>query len=306
MAIPSQEAFYRPVLEIVSETGAPLPRAQLIEEVARQLSVSEPDRQAVYEGKHHVKIFNCRVDEAVWMLANAGLIERPRRGEYQITPSGLSFLPKNPEPIRWNTLTRLKHELESQQDDIDTIPEDLDAESDQTIEDIAPQELINHAIRRLNDGLESDLQASINGMSDKQFELLGITLLEQMGYGEGEHTGGRGDAGIDGVVRSDPLGLGPICCMQAKRWRDSVGDDVVRTFSGSLDGFGATRGVIIATSRFTKPARDQAKTLSAGSKVIRLIDGPELVQLMIAHKVGVITEFTLEIKKVDENYFADV
>ena len=45
--------------------------------------------------------------------------------------------------------------------------------------------------------------------------------------------------------------------------------------------------------------------ISAGNKFIRLVDGNELAQLMIKHGVGVVTERTYEIKKLDENYFAE-
>ena len=36
-----------------------------------------------------------------------------------------------------------------------------------------------------------------------------------------------------------------------------------------------------------------------------LIDGSELARLMITHDVGVITEITYPVKKLDENYFAE-
>ncbi len=42
-----------------------------------------------------------------------------------------------------------------------------------------------------------------------------------------------------------------------------------------------------------------------GNQYIRLIDGQELARLMIEHGVGVVTEVTYEVKKLDANYFAD-
>ena len=84
-----------------------------------------------------------------------------------------------------------------------------------------------------------------------------------------------------------------------------VGEPEIRNFSGSLDPHGATKGVFITTSTFSAAARQTANTISAGSKFIRLVDGIELAQLMIRHGVGVVTEYTYEIKKLDENYFAD-
>ena len=48
-----------------------------------------------------------------------------------------------------------------------------------------------------------------------------------------------------------------------------------------------------------------AETISAGNKLIRLVDGAELARLMIRYGVGVVTETTYEVKKLDENYFAE-
>ena len=93
--------------------------------------------------------------------------------------------------------------------------------------------------------------------------------------------------------------------VRAKRWANQVGEPEIRNFSGSLDPYGATKGVFITTSTFSSTARQTAQNISAGNKFIRLVDGPELARLMIAHGVGVVTEYTYEIKKLDENYFAD-
>ena len=94
--------------------------------------------------------------------------------------------------------------------------------------------------------------------------------------------------------------------VQAKRYTAGpVGEPEIRNFSGSLDARGATKGVFITTSTFSSTARQTAHTISAGNKFIRLVDGNELAQLMIRHGVGVIIEYTYEIKKLDENYFAD-
>ena len=45
--------------------------------------------------------------------------------------------------------------------------------------------------------------------------------------------------------------------------------------------------------------------ISAGNKFIRLIDGEELARLMINHGVGVVSEIIYDVKKLDENYFAE-
>ena len=67
---------------------------------------------------------------------------------------------------------------------------------------------------------------------------------------------------------------------------------------------GATKGVFITTSTFSQTAQQTAQT-NSGNQFIRLIDGPELAKLMIEHGVGVVTEVTYEVKKLDANYFTD-
>ena len=171
-------------------------------------------------------------------------------------------------------------------------------------DDTSPRDKIHSAHRELREKLEDELLVSISQISPESFERLGLNLLKKMGYGEPEPTGGPGDAGIDGIIHQDALGLEKVY-IQAKRWKGQVGEPEIRTFSGSLDARGATKGVFVTTSRFSASAQQTAKTISAGNKFIRLIDGPELARLMIDHEVGVITQHTYKIQKLDENYFAD-
>ena len=78
-----------------------------------------------------------------------------------------------------------------------------------------------------------------------------------------------------------------------------MGEPEIRNFSGSLDARGATKGVFVTTSSFSKTAKETAARISSGSKFIRLIYGKELANLMIDHDVGVITQHTYKIKKLD-------
>ena len=122
-----------------------------------------------------------------------------------------------------------------------------------------------------------------------------------MGYGEGQRVGRTGDEGIDGIIDQDLLGLEQVY-IQAKRWQGGVGEPEIRNFSGSLQAKGASKGVFITTSTFAPKARKTADRISAGNQFIRLIDGAELSRLMIRYDVGVVTETTYDVKKLDENY----
>ena len=64
---------------------------------------------------------------------------------------------------------------------------------------------------------------------------------------------------------------------------------------------GATKGVLITTSSFTRQAEEAARTIPALRIV--LIDGERLADLMLRHNVGVRTKRTVEIKDVDLDYF---
>ena len=107
-----------------------------------------------------------------------------------------------------------------------------------------------------------------------------------MGYGHARHVGRTGDGDIDGIIDQDTLGLKRLY-VQAKRWTNQVGEPEIRNFSGSLDAHGATRGILITTSDFTDTARKTAKTISIGTKHIRLVNGHELAHLILKHSIRV-------------------
>lgn len=77
---------------------------------------------------------------------------------------------------------------------------------------------------------------------------------------------------------------------------------VLRDFFGSLDRFKAAKGVFVTTAEFTKEAEQTAEYLS---KRIVLINGKRLADLMIRHGVGCRVEETLQVKKIDEDFFQD-
>ena len=127
-----------------------------------------------------------------------------------------------------------------------------------------------------------------------------------MGYGgslqeAGEVIGKSGDEGIDGIIKEDRLGL-DIIYIQAKRWEGVVSRPEVQKFAGALQGQRARKGVFITTSTFSKEATQYAANIE--TKVI-LIDGDRLAEFMIDHGVGVTTEDTYEVKRIDADYFSD-
>ena len=80
----------------------------------------------------------------------------------------------------------------------------------------------------------------------------------------------------------------------------TVGRPVVQAFAGSLEGAGATKGVLITTSDFSRDARDYTGRIQ---KRIVLVDGQKLAELMVDFDVGVATVSNYKIQKIDSDYF---
>jgi len=120
----------------------------------------------------------------------------------------------------------------------------------------------------------------------------------------GTRIGRSGDGGIDGVINEDALGLDAVY-VQAKRYgsENKVGRPALQAFVGSLTGEGATKGVFVTTSGFSKEATEYVHRVQ---QRIILINGERLARLMIAYEVGVRARQTFVLKSVDEDYFSDV
>lgn len=148
----------------------------------------------------------------------------------------------------------------------------------------------------------------IAGLRPEFFEKLIIDLMMAMGYGgslpdAGKRLGKSGDGGVDGLINEDVLGLDAIY-LQAKRYApgNTIGVDKVRGFAGSLVERGANKGVFVTTSHFAPGAKTYSERIP--QKLI-LIDGDMLTQLMVRHNVGVRTTRSIELKRLDIDYFEE-
>ncbi len=164
------------------------------------------------------------------------------------------------------------------------------------------------AFREIDAALQTDLLERLFQMDPVRFEQLILDLLKAMGYGAGslashKLTKTTGDGGIDGIIHEDALGLDAVY-IQAKRYAadSKVGRPAMQQFIGSLTGEGATKGVFVTTSDFSKDGRDY---LTRVQHRVVLINGVDLTRLMIRHGVGVRDKETYIIRRIDEDYFAD-
>jgi restriction system protein len=309
MAVPDYQSLMRPLLDFSSD-GHEKRIKDAIDGIATKLHLTDEDRvELLPSGKKTV--LSDRVQWAATYLAKAGAIQRTKRAHFQITDLGRQLLKDHPDGISVPVLKQFPEFLDfltggspggSTNEQIN-IPV---GSSEITSSVATPDEAIQQAEKQITDALKGQLLDRISELSPAFFESLVIDLIVAMGYGGSrasvvQRLGKSGDAGIDGVVNEDPLGL-DVVYVQAKRYAaaNSIGRDVIQQFAGALDGKRATKGIFLTTSSFTKGAAEYVNTIP---KRIILIDGSELTRLMVQYGVGVRTEQTVEIKRIDLDYF---
>jgi len=107
-------------------------------------------------------------------------------------------------------------------------------------------------------------------LSGSEFELFLKELFEKMGYIV-EHTKLSGDQGADLIISK----FGHKKAVQAKNYTGNVGNRAIQEVVSAIKHYKADSGVVIATSDFTQPAIELAK-----SNDIELIDRQKLAKLM--------------------------
>ena len=141
-----------------------------------------------------------------------------------------------------------------------------------------------HRARLLADAAQDEGGASvIDGMSWQDFERLVGEAFSRQGYEvvetgnmAGGAPGGRGDGGVDLVLRRAAVNGAERTLVQCKHWRaQAVGVDVVRELYGVMAARGAAAGIVVTSGRFTEEA-----TSFAQGRNLRLIDGKQLRRLM--------------------------
>ena len=305
MPIPDFQTVMLPLLKLAAEKEWRISDA--VERLSDEYQLSQEERAALLPSGRQTTIRN-RIAWAKSYLIKAGLLDPTRRGHFFISQLGLKVLSNPPDRITIKYLSQFpkfqefRKASETEADSDDSQLNELVAESSLT-----PDETIRTAHLQLEQELADELLVKIRSSAPAFFENLVVRLLFAMGYG-GSATeitkalvGGTGDGGVDGVIDQDVLGLDRIY-VQAKRYADgnTVGASAIRDFFGSLDRFKATKGLFVTASTFTASARETASMLS---KRIVLVDGSQLTRLMIRHNIGCRVEETLEIKKIDEEFF---
>ncbi len=317
---PDYQTLMLPLLQIAAEGETTIP--QVVARLAKQFSLT-PEQIAERIPSGRSALINSRAHWAKTYLLQAGLLEQPRRSWFRASAKGREVLAKNPPRIDKEYLLQFPTfgeflERSSGNDKSFGKPAVHARSSGQLAFDSAgsalpPDERIDQAAAEIDAALRDDVLnriLAIEPMAARAtfFEHVVIQLLLKMNYGSarektGLHLGKTGDGGVDGVIHLDTLGIDRVF-IQAKCFaRDrTIGAGEVRDFSGALDHRKTSRGVFITTARFTP---DAIKYVSDIQKQIVLVDGTKLAELMVQHGVGVRLDRTVEIRRLDEDFFEE-
>ncbi|MCD9147225.1 restriction endonuclease [Pseudophaeobacter flagellatus] len=304
MSLPNMNDVMFPCLVLLSEGATNAKECQ--PGLKSHFSLSDAEMDERIPSGMRTRVFD-RADWAIFHMMKAGLIERPKRGYYVVSQLGmkaisngsarslsLSALKEFPLYKRW------KSEGTASKEDVETGGDkDLGA---------TPREQLETAFKVIDEALANDVLAAVLSLSPARFEKLVVDLLLSMGYGGGAlerglQTNVSNDGGIDGIINEDELGLDAVY-IQAKRYasENKVGRPALNAFVGSLTGEGASKGVFVTTSDFSKDAMEYVDRVQHR---IVLINGDRLARLMIKHEVGVRARKTLVLRSVDEDYFSE-
>jgi len=298
MAIPKHDEIRLPALKMLQD-GAVLRVKEFEAPLAEHFQLTDAERMTMYDSGNG-PVFYDRITWALSFMSMAGLVHKPKRGQYQITELGTVLL-NTPDKINDFITEEVKKrdKLLAEKTEVAVIDDDG---VDQT-----PQETIEAAFTQVKLSIYNDILDTIISKSPREFEKLVVQLLQKMGYGETVQNAGlvtqySNDQGIDGIVKEDVLGFGRIY-IQAKRYQreNSIGREDLNKFVGALAGNQANKGVFITTSSFNSNAKNYANGLTGITLV--LIDGVQLAQYIYDFSLGMQTEQVIEIKKLDSDFW---
>jgi restriction system protein len=284
--IPKYHEFFKPTLEVMVDLGGSGSIEEIDEALITKLALTQAQLDLTYP-KSGAPIAPDRMSWARSWLKDGGFLENPQRGVWVLTEAGRAAAAgKSPAEIRklvnagYNLRVAARKAAASDGDDV---------------EEGGPEGAA---------GWADLLLQRIQAIEPAAFERLCQRLLRESGFTRVEVTGKSSDGGIDGVgvLRMNLVSFHVL--FQCKRWKNSVGSEVVRNFRGAMQGR-ADKGLVITTGTFTAEARREATR--DGAPAIDLIDGETLCELLKERGLGVtVREVRTEVVVVDEGFFEGI
>ncbi len=302
MKLPKYDEIQLPALKLLSD-GNEWKAKDMEVPLGKIFHLTDEQISLMYDSGNG-PVFVDRINWALSYLNMAGLVQKPKRGIYKINDEGIKVLSSNldfkkfiAEKIDVREITRKK----KGDNDIKESPNEI-------TEDLTPEEALYISFQGITKSVYREIIDTILSKNPREFEKLVVLLLQKMGYGgeienSGTVTQYSNDKGIDGIIKEDILGFGRIN-IQAKRYNidNNVPREDIQKFVGALAVAQSDKGVFITTSNFTKGAYDYVNSLNSSTKIV-LINGEKLAQYIYDFNLGMQTEKTIEIKKLDSDFW---
>lgn len=268
----------KPILKVLQEAGGQLERSEIKERIAdlddQIAEYAEIEKVSKKTGNVY-KDFNFRFNFALKNLYIADVLTFTTTSLITLTQKGLYLdiesLDVEKDIFRitkdyWNK-PKSKPKKDKSADEIENDHEEVQSEE------------------KIKDDFKDTLLASIAKMSPKKFEAFSRALLNRMGV-EFTEKGVQisNDGGIDGYgyhIDANDFRTTRVV-IQCKRYNAApVSEPEINQFLGAMNKYQADYGVFITNGRFTKAA----KTAAREGSPITLIDGNDLVRLVIRYEL---------------------
>jgi len=303
MGIPRYDEIQLPALEVLKDQK-PRKRVEVEKPLIDYFKLTEEETAQMYDSGNG-PIFTDRVQWALSYLNMAGLVQKPKRGVYEISAEGLNVL-ANPKSLKKVMESKLAERDSKKKKEKSPTTSISSAESDLT-----PEESLYNSYEGIRKTIYREILDTILSKSPREFEKLVVHVLQKMGYGgevknSGQVTQYSNDGGIDGIIKEDILGFGRIH-IQAKRYSldNNVPREDIQKFVGALAVAQSDKGVFITTSDFTKGAYQYTDSLNSSAKIV-LINGTKLANYIYDYNIGMQTEKVIELKKLDSDYWDEM
>lgn len=285
LKLPKHDDFYRPILQALVQLGGSASIAEIEEALINDMNLAQEMLDVTYP-RSGAAVVPDRMSWARSFLKLGGFISNPSRGVWVLTEEGRAASAKDNNALRKTIDDAYKAQLAAKK----AAAADEDVSSETADEDAI--------------GWSDRLLQRIQAVDAAAFERLCQRLLRESGFIRVEVTGKPSDGGIDGVgvLRVNLISFQVL--FQCKRWKGSVGSEVVRNFRGAMQGR-ADKGLIITTGTFTADARRESTR--DGAPAIDLIDGEALCTLLKDLQLGVVVrEVKVEEVSLDEEFFLSI
>ena len=267
----------KPILKVLQTAGGQLERSEIKERISDMddqiAEYAELEKKSKKTGKTY-KEFNFKFNFAIKDLYFMGLLTYTDTSPVTLTEKGL-YLDVDALDVQKDVIEASKVHWE----------ELSKSNKKNKVVDVSDSEEETQAEEKIKDDFKENLLAAIAKMSPKKFEAFSRALLNKMGVDFTEKgVQISNDGGIDGYgYHTDVNDFRTTrVVIQCKRYNVApVSEPEINQFLGAMNKYQADYGVFITNGRFT----NAAKTAAREGSPITLIDGNELVRLVIRYEL---------------------